>query len=271
MISNDILAFWNTRLGCLESTREKFGRHNCQFSCDWLIPGQTGFKGDQIMNIIRICTATALLAAGQASAVEYVVNGGFELPAVAPTGFANYGNGSTIGGWTVGGNDVIVLSTTYAEAGLVFNANSGLASLDITGGGNTGPGNSVSQTLATTAGQYRISFSVGNASPTGGNAFAYGDPSSIGLSINGGPVSVFTNSINTPFAINWKRFSVTFFTPGATNITFNNATASDNMAGLDDVSVTSAVPEASSWAMLIVGFGLTGLITRSRRRRPVPA
>jgi len=221
--------------------------------------------GEFVVLISRICGAIALLAASQAGAVEYVVNGGFESPGTLPGSTTGYFNGGNIGGWAVSGNDVTVISTTYSEAGLAFNASSGLASLDITGGGNTGPSNSVSQMLATTAGRYRISFSVGNASPTGGNAAVYGEASSIGLSINGGPARIFTNANNTPFAVNWQRFSVLFVTPGATTISFNNTTVSDNMAGLDDVSVTNAVPEPASWALLIGGFGLTGLAMRRRQ------
>jgi len=35
-------------------------------------------------------------------------------------------------------------------------------------------------------------------------------------------------------------------------------------AGLDNVSLTAAVPEAATWAMMVVGFGLVGVAARRR-------
>jgi hypothetical protein len=71
--------------------------------------------------------------------------------------------------------------------------------------------------------------------------------------------------VDTPFAINWKQFSVTFTTLTPTTIAFTNGTPfGDNMLGLDDVSVTG-VPETATWAMLIIGFGLIGVSARRRK------
>ena len=36
--------------------------------------------------------------------------------------------------------------------------------------------------------------------------------------------------------------------------------------GVDNVSISLAVPEPASWAMLISGFGLVGAVARRRRR-----
>lgn len=214
-----------------------------------------------------ILAAAAMALATPALSAELVVNGGFESP-LTPTGdFVQIDGGSSFTGWDVAGNDILLLNNSYAEDGLVFNANSGLNSLDITGRGNTGP-NEISQTIPTTVGQYVLSFFVGNASSTGGNG-NYPDPSSIGLSINGGPTQIFTNSTDTTRGINWQKFSVNFMAEGSTLLTFINATPEgDSMAGLDDVSVTgfsSAVPEPSTWAMLMLGFGLAGAALRRKK------
>ena len=216
------------------------------------------------MKRVLALAATAILAS-PATAVEFVVNGGFEAPVTANGGFAQFFGGNTFPGWTVLGNDVIVINSSYSEGGLAFNANAGLNSIDLTGAGNTGPSDGIVQTLATGPGKYKLSFYVGNASPTGGNAASYGLPSTVNLSINGGPIQSFTNGVDTPFAINWKQFSVTFTTLAPTTIAFTNGTPfGDNMLGLDDVSVTG-VPEAATWAMLIIGFGLVGVSARRRK------
>ena len=213
--------------------------------------------------LLALAAATAL--AGPVGAVELLVNGGFESPA-APTGnFTRYFGGQTFTGWSVLGNDVIVINSSYSESGLVFNANSGLNSIDLTGAGNTGPNNGIAQTIATVPGTYKLSFFVGNASPTGGNGGNYTQPSTLNLSINGGPVQSFTNADNTSNVINWKKFTVSFFTEVPTTLTFTNGTVGDNMLGLDDVSLTSAVPEASTWAMLILGFSFVGIAARRRK------
>jgi hypothetical protein len=215
-----------------------------------------------------IIAAFAIALASPAMSAELVVNGGFESPVTPVGGFTQVTGGNSFAGWNVTGNDVLIINNSYNESGLVFNANSGLNSLDITGAGNTGP-NTISQTIPTTVGQYVLSFFVGNASPTGGNAGVYGNPSSINLSINGGPAQTFTNSTNGPLGINWQKFSVNFTAQGSTSISFINATPQgDNMAGLDDVSVTafsSAVPEPSTWAMLLVGFGFAGAALRRKK------
>ncbi len=41
--------------------------------------------------------------------------------------------------------------------------------------------------------------------------------------------------------------------------------------GADQFAVITSTPESPTWAMLITGFGLTGLRLRRRRARPVPA
>ncbi len=215
-----------------------------------------------------LLVAFAMLAAIPATAAtNLVVNGDFESDPASNGGYIQYVGGNTFTGWSVLGNDVIVINKNYSESGLVFNAQGGSDNaIDLTGGGNTGPTDGIVQTVATTLGQmYRLTFYVGNASPTGGNAINYTQPSTIAVSLDGGPAQNFTNAVNTPFGINYKKFSFKFLAAGPTALAFNNATVGDNMLGLDTVSVT-AVPEPSMWAMLLAGFGFVGFATRRRNR-----
>lgn len=205
-----------------------------------------------------------------ASAANLVINGGFESPAVASGGFSTFAGGSGLLGWSVAGSNVVLIDTAYTEGGLVFNPNGGTSSVDLTGVANTGPANALQQSIDTETGLYRLTFYVGNASPTGQNGAVYSLASTINLSINGGAVMAFTNGDNTPFRINWKRFDVDFAAIGPTTLTFSNGTPlGDNFAGLDDVSVTlrpasGVIPEPASWAMMIAGFGLVGGMMRRR-------
>ena len=50
-----------------------------------------------------------------------------------------------------------------------------------------------------------------------------------------------------------------------------NPDANDDGFKLKAITVTSAVPEPATWAMMLVGFGLAGASLRRRNRRPVPA
>lgn len=209
----------------------------------------------------------ALIATAPATAaINLVVNGDFESAPAANGGFIQYSGGSSFPGWSVTGNDVIVIDESYSEQGLVFNAQGGSQNaIDLTGAGNTGPANGIVQTIATSAGQkYRLTFFVGNASPTGGNAASYTQPSTLNLTINGGLPMTYTNAVNVPFAIDYKQFSLDFTATGATTLAFSNGTVGDNMLGLDTVSV-NAVPEPATWGLMIVGFGMIGMASRRRQ------
>ncbi len=206
-----------------------------------------------------------------------LLNGSFETPAVPAGSFTQYGNGGNIGGWSVfthPTNAVLAISTTYTEPQITFNAFDGLVALDLTGGGNTGP-NGVFQDIATVVGQlYSLSFYLGNAqgsgSPTQPNTNVYLLPSSLSLDITGSGSTVYTNSNTTPGNINWQQFTQNFTaTSATTQIRFTNLTSGDNYAGLDAVSITeSAVPEPTTWAMMLVGFAAIGFAMRRQRQQP---
>jgi hypothetical protein len=71
--------------------------------------------------------------------------------------------------------------------------------------------------------------------------------------------------MTTANGVNWQQYVHTFTATGSlTRVEFTNGTAiGDNYAGLDLVSMT-AVPEPSTWAMLLIGFGAVGYAIRRR-------
>lgn len=229
-------------------------------------------------------SAAALIACGSPpTRADLIVNGGFETPGASAGTYHKYTNGNSIGAgaWTVLGKDVLVLNNTYHESGITFNSHLGNNALDITGVGNTGPTDGVSQTVATSIGtQYLLSFFVGRGDATGNKTSGpiYSNPATVNLSINGGSSVSFTNSDVTANKVNWKEFSYLFTaTSLSTTISFLNGTPlntktnnhGSNYAGLDDVSLVP-VPEPSS----IVTVALVGLslgVTRLARRRRVSA
>jgi hypothetical protein len=65
----------------------------------------------------------------------------------------------------------------------------------------------------------------------------------------------------------WQRREVTFRGEGG-RLSFAAAGRSDSLGGyLDDITITrAAVPELSTWVMLIAGFGMVGMAARRRQR-----
>ncbi len=194
------------------------------------------------------------------SAHGIVANGSFEQPTVPVSLFATFSGGSTaITGWTVVGDRVSVISTSYVESGIAFNSQSGAQWLDLTGPSSNQASNGVSQDVATTLGQlYRVSFYVGSATNNAG-IFA----STVDLSIDGGARLSFTNPTAPRTFMDWQLFSVDFTaTSASTNLTFFNGSASNNgLSGLDNVTL-EVIPAPGAAALL----GLGGLVLTRRRR-----
>jgi len=208
-------------------------------------------------------------ASTHAAAINLVTDGGFEIPINPGNPFGpllqDFPGGSSLGAWNVVGSDVLLIDTNYSEPSngvSQFNAEEGTKSVDLTGAGNTGPTNGVTQNIATTIGQeYSISFYVGSAS---GFFPFYALPATDNVDIGLGVIPS-TNTGMTAGVINWQQFSYDFVATGATTtVTFTNGTVPPTAeAGLDNVSVT-AVPIPSSAIGGMVLFGLLG-ITQFRR------
>lgn len=215
---------------------------------------------------------TLAAAAPAAAATNLIVNGGFETPLPPAASFTIFGGGSTaLTGWQVLGparNAVALLDNAYTEhSGVtVFEAQSGQASLDLSGGENTGPTAGVRQDVATEIGRlYSLSFWLGNQDGSRNNNYTL--PSTLTLSINGASPVSFTNATETRDHVNWQLVTTSFrATSASTSIAFRNATpVADAFTGLDNVSLTAA-PEPATWAMMIGGLGLAGAMLRRARR-----
>lgn len=211
--------------------------------------------------------STAIFALSFATgASAQIVDGGFETPALGSSNF--YAPGQSFGGpngnaWTVtppnGGSNVGVTISSY------YNPNSGNQWLDLTGNNDNGARVGVVQSVTTVAGQaYTLTFFVGHKIDEAA-------PAVIGVSINGGTFTNFTNGDTTAPATginNFKQFTYDFTATGAsTSLQFVNAAGvvGSQVSGLDDVSLR-AVPGPIAGAGIPALLALGGALFVRRRK-----
>jgi hypothetical protein len=202
--------------------------------------------------MIRTFLAASLLLAipASAQASNLLVNGGFEA------------GGGSLAGWTVSGAVGIATGAIY---GPCCGANGSEPAFSgnhfaVFGGGNVVSGNSITQSFATIIGKrYDVSARFGALGGSGSQRINFNVQGSLGSV----PMDAFVNNnLDTTFS----TFTTSFiaFAP-TTTIRFANLSGFDGIDPiLDNVSVTT-VPEPSSWAMMITGFGLVGAGARRRR------
>jgi len=225
-----------------------------------------------MMGLLRFLTFCLIAAVATPACANLIVNGSFETPVVTAGGTAIYGAGSTaITGWTVAGvgaDSVALVSTSFAQSGVTFNAQNGQQWIDLAGNASNSQSSGVTQNIATVlGGQYTISFYVGSADDNVNNFFF---PSTIDLSINGGTRTHFTNPNAPSNHLDWMQFVVPFVATGSsTNLTFYNGGASNNFLSAFDNVVVEGVPEPSSFMLLLsaLGCGAVGAHVRRRKAR----
>ncbi len=214
------------------------------------------------MNIIKLLTATSLLACAathaQAATITGLFNTGTDANNVALVG----GNGVADPHYS------IFSSTAPGFAGLpavtyihpVYPANDANSRwISLSSGGGVGGSVSV----------YRLSFDLTGLDPLTalvsgrgatddlGRIFLNG--ADTGMDINGfGAFSSFTLNSGFVSGINTLDFRVTdvFGAPTALRVV--------DLTGTADAIVNPGVPEPASWALMIAGFGLTGAAMRRR-------
>ncbi|WP_374582929.1 PEP-CTERM sorting domain-containing protein [Pseudoduganella sp.] len=199
----------------------------------------------------KIIAAMLLLAAGAAHAgvIELVKNGSFEKNGVA----ANSWNIKyALDGWTVGANGAEVRNNV---AGAAQNGSNYLE-LDTTG-------NSwISQSFDTSKGaEYKLSFYYAAREQTGAAT------NGIDVFWNGQLVKQLAQN-NYSNATNWIKYDLSLFGVGSlSKLEFKAAGTSDSLGGsLDNVSLTTNVPEPGTLASLLLGLGMLGFTLRRRQQ-----
>jgi choice-of-anchor C domain-containing protein len=196
------------------------------------------------------CAAFLGLMTATAQASSLITNGSFELGAFDAAGFDTINAGNTaITGWTVGGNSVDWIGTYWQPQ-------DGNRSIDLAG---NGPG-TLAQSFATALGQtYLVQYwMAGN--PDGAPTVKNLDANVI--------VNVSASFDDTGFDksnMGWTLKSFSFVANGPiSTLTFVDTDTGPYGPALDNVSVT-AIPEASTWAMMILGFFGIGFIAYRRK------
>jgi choice-of-anchor C domain-containing protein len=204
----------------------------------------------------RICMALAAASVGFIANADASVfqNGGFET-GPAPGSFITLGSGSTaITGWTVGGGGIDYIGSYWQPS-------DGSRSLDLNG---NLPG-SISQTFDVVSGQtYQVTFYL--AGNTDGGPAIKTLTASIDSTVF---LASFDSTGKSRSDMGWMQYSFLFTANGPTEtLSFQSTTLEGNAYGpaLDNVSV-AAVPESSTWAMMILGFLGVGFVSYRRRGR----
>lgn len=210
------------------------------------------------LNFKTLAVAAAFLGGAYVPAsADIVVDGNFINNS---SSFVTIGGGGTFGGpggnaWTVTGNSIDLIGGYWASPtpGIL-----GSGSVDLDG---NGPGG-ISQSISLAAGSYVLTFYL-SGNPDGG------DPLKVALAgIPGTEQSfTYTTGANSHGSMNYVKETLSF-TVGAPTTTVLSFTSQDTDSPygpvIGGVSI-SAVPEPSTWAMMILGFLGVGFMAYRRK------
>lgn len=207
------------------------------------------------MNKTLIATALCALMAAPSLALasgDLIVNGSFEATSQANGTWKVY---QTITGWTtVGGSGIEVRNNV---AGAAFDGTN-FVELD----GHKGPGNTtMAQTITTQNGQlYDLRFFY-SARP------GFANVASNGLMVAWNGVDLLPELTGAGTSQhNWLEVSRQVLGTGSDVLTFRATGMNDSYGGsLDSVSLTAAVPEPGTYALMAAGLLALGFIARRRR------
>lgn len=202
--------------------------------------------------------AIALLAAGGAQAVT-VVNGSFEQGvAIPPSGVVSLATGDTtsLPGWTVLANGVDYFDNNYLDA------SDGNRAVKLT---TTTAGGIVQRVGGFAAGRaYEIRFDL-SSDPNDPQPRPF--TSRMIVSASGGGARLYSYTVtgqNSPGDMRYETNRYRFRAGGEfANIQFRSLNNDEFGAVIDNVSIAE-VPEPASWALLVLGFGLIGMVSRRK-------
>lgn len=219
------------------------------------------------VNSLYAAAALSLVALGAAAARAAgvkVLNEGF-------------GNVSGLNGWTQLNNSVPAGTGWFQGNTGLFSARSGAADAYAAANflGAAGGSGSVDNWLITPllelSGTTVLSFFTRNAAEPGFNdVLEVRFSSGSGLDPAGFSTVLATVGGTCGYPHDWKEFCATLTACGSGRFAFRYVGPADTLSyvGLDSVSVVTAVPAPSTWAMLGMGLGLFGLLGLLRRKLP---
>ncbi len=211
------------------------------------------------MKVLGLLAGGMLIASAAmsspAAATNLVFNGGFE---------AGFGGSGSFSGWSREGDlrflqvegSSGVTSPFEGENMAAFGARGAAASF-----GEALEPNILSQSVSVSAGQaYRVRFSAAASGP-------FGQADFFSASINGKKLdaNVLQSLSAQVSAGQWTTHTFEWLADTSSADLRFEAVNSNGFFYLDSVSI-SAVPEPSSWLMLIGGFASVGSVARARRR-----
>jgi len=226
---------------------------------------------------VQSIIAAALLTSASSAHANLITNGGFEDGAFGDGSVRTIKPGDTaLSGWAVNDNPIDWYAKGYEPNPLKpigVGPHSGNLAVNMCDGsvsvlcdGSVRPV-SISQTFAVLPFiEQQVTFWVGNYSGNGG-------PVSIGVTITDGTsntilLSETATARATDSNSSWQEFTFSYISriPDGTSNTILFSEIGDNVyVGLDDVTVV-AVPEASTWALALLGFAGLGMAGIRRAR-----
>lgn len=207
------------------------------------------------MNKTLIAAALGLLIAAPAMAVapsNLIVNGSFEATAQANGSWAIY---NMVAGWSTASGSGIEVRNNFV--GTAFDG-SNFVELD----GYADPANTVMQQtlLTTTAGQlYNLSFFYSGRP-------GVADAATNGMAVAWNGITLTTLADSGGSQHNWRAVGLQVTGTGNDVLSFSATGMNDSYGGsLDNVSLTAAVPEPGTYAMMVAGLLAVGFIARRRK------